>query len=91
VNRQILADLDLVALEARMRSWGAPHEQARRYARQVWQWHYRDLGTSVETLTEIPTDIREQLEIELAIGVPAQTAAQESTCCEWGMGRRSSQ
>ncbi len=70
MDRPILADLDLATVEARIRSWGEPHEQARSYARQVWQWLYRDLGTSVDDLAGIPATVRARLAADLPLDLP---------------------
>ncbi len=73
-----LIDLDLAALQARIRSWGEPYEKARAYAHHVWQWLYRDLGTTIHELETLPSALRERLSQELPLSIPGLLAQEVS-------------
>ncbi len=78
MEKLTLVDLDLVALQARIRSWGEPYEAARTYARHIWHWLYHDLGTSIHELEAIPPTLRERLSQELPLVAPMLLAQEVS-------------
>jgi 23S rRNA (adenine2503-C2)-methyltransferase len=58
----LLYDLDLPALKAMLERWGEPSYRAE----QVWEWLYVHLAHSLDEMTNLPKELREQLE-QLAI------------------------
>jgi len=78
VEKLTLIDLDLVALQARIRSWGEPYDGARTYARHIWHWLYHDLGTSIHELEALPPTLRERLSQELPLITPGLLAQEVS-------------
>jgi 23S rRNA (adenine2503-C2)-methyltransferase len=69
-----LYDLDLLALEALLETWGEPRYRAK----QVWGWLYHHLVTDVAEMTSLPKALRERLADETRLSVPRVLARQES-------------
>ncbi len=78
MEKLTLIDLDLAALQARIRSWGEPYDGARTYARHIWHWLYHDLGTSIHELEALPPTLRERLSQELPLITPGLLAQEVS-------------
>ncbi len=69
-----LYDLTLEELEALLVSWGKPAYRAR----QIWTWLYRHLATSVDQMTSLPKDLREELQARSRLYVPPVLASERS-------------
>jgi 23S rRNA (adenine2503-C2)-methyltransferase len=61
-----LYDLDFLALQSLLESWGEPAYRAR----QMWEWLYVHRVDSFERMTNLPKSLRERLVREMPIGVP---------------------
>ena len=77
-NRSLsdLLSLDLDALEEQLRDWGMSAAEARRLGRGIWRQLYHGAVASVESLTEVPSAVRNRLTQEYELPTPIHVARQ---------------
>ncbi|HHE70886.1 MAG TPA: 23S rRNA (adenine(2503)-C(2))-methyltransferase RlmN [Chloroflexi bacterium] len=77
-NRSLsdLLSLDLDALEEQLRDWGMSAAEARRLGRGIWRQLYHGAVASVESLTEVPSAVRNRLIQEYELPTPIHVARQ---------------
>ena len=79
VLQRTLLDIGLSELEAQLRSWGEPYDQARAYARDIWRYLYEEYVADVMQMTSIPSHLRNRLVETLFIHTPVRLASEVSS------------
>ena len=73
-----LYSLSLVELEAYLQQQAEPSARARATARAIWHGLYREHATTLDTIEDVPPELRDHLRSELSISTPTQVASEIS-------------